>query len=236
MELLKRSWPALLLLAALGVAWACGLPHALSFESLARSQGALHAWRDAHPCAALLLYLGLFTGGVALSLPISEFLTIAGGMLFGTTLGTACAVPSGALGAILVFLAARHALRPLVAARAGPLMARIGPALERDGFHALLALRLLPIFPFWLVNLAAALAGMRLAPYAAATSIGIVPITVVFASVGAGLSDVLAAGRRPDLSLLLSPPVLLPLAALAVLALLPIAWRRWRARHGAETL
>ena len=103
-------------------------------------------------------------------------------------------------GAVLLFLAARSTLRPLLARRARPFLERVGPALERDGFSYLLALRLLPVLPFWLLNLAPALVGMRLAPYTAATFLGIIPGTVVFASIGAGLGDVLASGGPPHLS------------------------------------
>jgi uncharacterized membrane protein YdjX (TVP38/TMEM64 family) len=89
-----------------------------------------------------------------------------------------------------------------------------------------------PAFPFWLVNLGAALSGMRLLPYATATVLGIMPATFVYASIGAGLSDVLSAGRAPDLAVIFSPRILGPLIALAALSLLPVAWRRWK-RSGA---
>ena len=110
-------------------------------------------------------------------------------------------------------------------------MERIRPGLERDGFSYLLALRLIPLFPFWLVNLAPALVRMPLRTFVGATLLGIVPGTFVFASVGAGLGAVLAEGRQPDLSVILRPAVLLPLLGLALLSLLPVAWRRWKERH-----
>jgi uncharacterized membrane protein YdjX (TVP38/TMEM64 family) len=84
------------------------------------------------------------------------------------------------------------------------------------------------LFPFWFVNLAAALAGMRLLPYVGATLLGIIPSTIVYAAIGSGIGDVLADGRRPDLSLVFSPTILGPLVGLAVLALLPIIWRHWK--------
>ncbi len=105
-------------------------------------------------------------------------------------------------------------------------------SLHRDGFSYLLAIRLVPAFPFWLVNLAAALSGMRLLSYGAATVIGIIPATFVFASIGDGLSGVLAAGGKPDLTMIFSPRILGPLIAMAALSLLPVAWRRWK-RSGA---
>jgi uncharacterized membrane protein YdjX (TVP38/TMEM64 family) len=110
------------------------------------------------------------------------------------------------------------------------LIERIRSELARDGFSYLLAIRLVPAFPFWLVNLAAALSGMRLLPYTVATVIGIVPATFVYTSIGAGVSKVLADGGAPDLTLIFSPGILGPLIGLAVLSLLPVAWRRWKRR------
>ncbi|HUA76438.1 MAG TPA: TVP38/TMEM64 family protein [Acetobacteraceae bacterium] len=222
----------LLLLVAMVAAWRLGLAGAISFPALARNQALLVQFVASHPVAAPVFYVTVYTAAVALSLPGGAVLTCAGGLLFGTWLGGSLAVVGATAGAVLLFLIARTALGPLMIRHAGTLVERIRPGLERDGFHYLLALRLIPAFPFWLVNLAPALAHMRLAPYAAATFLGILPATFVFASIGAGLSMVLAAGRSPDLSLILSPAVLGPLIALALLSLLPIAWRRWKLRHG----
>jgi uncharacterized membrane protein YdjX (TVP38/TMEM64 family) len=133
-------------------------------------------------------------------------------------------------GSVLLFLFARGTLGTAFARRHGALVARIRPRLERDGFSALLALRLAPVVPGWLVNLAAALAGMRLPPFAAATALGVAPAAAVFASVGAGLGTALTAGAPPGLGLVLRPAVLLPLLALSVLALLPVVVRNLRSR------
>jgi len=228
MRRLARLWPLLLLLAVLAAAWALGVRSYLSWAALAREQSALHALVAAHPWRSAAAYVALYAVAVGVSLPGGVVLTVAGGLLFGAALGAALAVLGASLGAVLLFLAARHALAGFLAARAAPLLARIGPGLQRDGFSYLLALRLLPVFPFWLVNLAPALLGMRLAPYAAATALGVIPATVVFAGLGAGVGGVLAAGGRPNVSLILAPHVLLPLLGLAALSLAPVLWRRGR--------
>jgi uncharacterized membrane protein YdjX (TVP38/TMEM64 family) len=106
--------------------------------------------------------------------------------------------------------------------------------LARDGFSYLLALRLVPLFPFWIVNLAAAVAGIRLTVFVPATLLGILPASFVLSWIGADVGGVLADGRTPDLSLMFSPRVLLPLLALAVLSLLPVLVRwfsNWRRSH-----
>ncbi len=116
----------------------------------------------------------------------------------------------------------------MLARRYDTLLARVRPRLERDGFAGLLALRFVPIVPFWLVNLAAGIVQMRLLPFALATLLGIIPATAVFASAGAGFAEALAAGTPPGLSLLLRPGLLLPLLGLALLSLLPMVVRQAR--------
>ncbi len=129
---------------------------------------------------------------------------------------------------IALFLAVRYHLADAIAARGGRFLDRIRPRLEHNGFSYLLAIRLLPAFPFWLVNLAAGLSGMRLLPYAAATVIGIMPATFVYASIGSGIGEVLATGGTPNLAVIFAPHILGPLIALAALSLLPVAWRHWK--------
>lgn len=228
MRLLLRFWPLAILLAALAGAWVSGLSHEISWAGLARNQAALTTWVASRPLAAPALYILVYAVAVAVCLPESAVFTVAGGLLFGTLIGGALAIVGSTLGAIALFLAARHHLADAMAARAGSFLERVRRGIERNGFSYLLAVRLIPAFPFWLVNLAAALCGMRLLPYAAATLIGIVPATFVYASIGAGVGDVLAGGGKPDLAVIFSPEVLGPLVALAALSLLPLAWRRLR--------
>ena len=181
---------------------------------------------------AAAAYVASYAAVVALSLPVGALFTVGGGLLFGTLAGGALAVAGATGGAILLFLAASSALGPLLAGRAAPFLDRVRPGLQRDGFSYLLAIRLIPAVPFWLANLAPALVGMRLASFAGATFIGIMPASFVFAGIGAGVGSVLAAGGQPDLSVIWSAPVLLPLLGLAALSLAPVIWRHWRARNG----
>ena len=231
MRPLRRLLP-LLLLIPLGVAlWRGGLAHVLNWHALARHQAALRALVAAHPLAAPAVFVLLYAAIVAFSIPEGALATVIGGLLFGPWVGGGLSVMGATLGAMALFVIARTALAGLVARRAQGLLGRIRPGLERDGFSYLLALRLLPMVPFWLVNLGAALCGMRLFPYALATMIGIIPVTLVFAWIGAGVGEVLASGGRPDLSLVFSPGILGPLLALAALSLAPVLWRRLRRRH-----
>jgi uncharacterized membrane protein YdjX (TVP38/TMEM64 family) len=227
----RRLWPIGLILAVLAAAYALGLHRLLSFEALAAHRASLGGFVAAQPFAAALAYLAAYVVVVAFSLPGGAVMTLAGGFLFGPWLGAALAVVGATIGACLLFLAARHALAATLERRAGPLLGRVQEGLRRNGFWYLLSLRLLPVLPFWLVNLAPALAGMALSPYAAATFLGIIPATVVYAGIGAGLGQVFEAGGRPDLSVVFSPGILLPLLGLAALSLLG-AWWRGRQRPG----
>ncbi len=223
----RRLWPLALIAAAAALAYALGLHRWLSFESLGAHRAALTGFVSESPVLAALFYVGAYVLVVAFSLPGGAVMTVAGGFLFGPWAGAALAVAGATFGASALFLAARHALAETLARRAGPVLGRVRDELRRDGFWYLLALRLIPVVPFWLVNLAPALAGMPFRAYAAATLLGIVPGTAVFAGIGAGLGQVLDAGGRPDLSVILSPGVLLPLAGLAALSLLGAFGRRF---------
>lgn len=228
MAFLKRFWPILPIVAIAVAIFASGLNRNLSWAALAQNHDALASAVAAHPLVAPAIFAAVYLVVVAASVPGAVWLTIASGLLFGVWFGTALSVVAAGSGACLLFLAARSSLGAALRERALPLMERMRPGLERDGFFYLLSVRLLPVVPFWITNLAPALVGMRLLPYAAATFLGIIPATAIFASVGAGLGDVLAAGRTPDLGVLLSRGILLPLCAMFALSLLPVVWRRVR--------
>ncbi len=212
------------------IAWKTGAVQALYWPSMVAHRAVWIGYVDAHPALAPFVFLAIYAAAVAMSLPVGLWLSLLGGLLFGPWLGGVLTVIGASLGAIALFLLARGLLAPFLNDRFGRRIERLRPGLERDGFAYLLALRLMPVFPFWLVNLAPALIGMRLGPYAAATVLGMVPTSFVLNAVGAGLGARLAAGAPPNAEMLLEPRILLPLLALAVLAVLPPLWRRWQRR------
>lgn len=231
----RRLWPLALIGAAIALAFALGLDRHLSAEALASNHAALARAVRENPALTATAFLAVYAAAVAISLPGGVFLTLTGGLLFGALWGTVLSVIGATVGAVLLFLAARHALADLLARKAGPVLDKVRPGLERDGLSYLLVLRLVPLFPFWLVNLAPALVGMRLGPCALGTFLGIIPATAVFAGIGAGLGEILAAGGRPDLGVILAPGVLLPLLGLALLSLVPVLWRRIAARRAEKS-
>ena len=221
-----RWLPLAAILLTLALLYAFGLQDFLSLDALRRSRGQLDAFVDAHPLGAAAAYLLVYVAIVAISFPGAGFLTIAGGLLFGAALGTLLAALAATIGATLVFLFARTSLGDVLARFAGARGERLRLGFQRDGFNYLLFLRLVPLFPFWLVNLAAALFGMRLIPYVVATAAGILPMTLVFAWFGAGLGTTLRAEQPASLQLFAA------LLLLGVMALMPAVVRRWR-RKGA---
>jgi uncharacterized membrane protein YdjX (TVP38/TMEM64 family) len=215
-------------------AWRTGAVQALYWPSLVAHRAEWAALVARHPDAAPFVFVGIYAAAVAMSLPVGLWLSLLSGLLFGIFLGSVVTVLGASLGAVALFLLARGLLAPFFEARFSKQIGRLRPGLERDGFSYLLALRLMPVFPFWLVNLAPALLGMRLAPYTAATLLGMIPTSVVLNAVGAGLSATLAAGGQPNASMLLEPRILLPLLALAALAVMPAIWRQWRRRMDSQ--
>jgi uncharacterized membrane protein YdjX (TVP38/TMEM64 family) len=221
---MRRFLPLLLLFAAAGAALILG--RGVGWESLARHQDALTHWVAAHPVAAPLLFLAAYVLVAALSLPQAVLLTVAGGLMFGTLPGALLTIIGATTGAAILVAAAQTAFGNVLDRHRQRIPAAVQARLARDGFLYLLALRLLPVVPFWLVNLAAAVAGIRLRVFIPATLLGIAPATIVFSSIGAGIGGVLANGQAPDLSVLFSPRILLPLLGLAALSLAPALFRR----------
>ena len=227
---MPRVAPLLVILAALGGAYAFGLQRVVSFAWLSSHAVLLHALVTAHPAMSMLAFMLAYMAVALVAMPGGSVLSVTSGLLFGIPAGAACSVIGATTGAALLFLATRSALGGWLVRRTAPWLDRLRPGLERDGFSYLLALRLFPFMPFNVVNLTAGAVGMRLRVFVWATCLGITPATIVFASVGAGLGDVLAEGGRVDAGFLLRPAVMLPLACVALLSLLPILARRWQNR------
>ena len=248
----SANWPArVALLAAfvvlIGVAYALGWHRQLSLETLVRHRAAIEAFIGAHYLLALGMFIGIYIGAVSLSIPVAFLLTITGGFLFGPVIGPLAAIAGATIGGTVVFLVAQTALGEFLARRAGPRVAKLAEGFRADAFHYLLFLRLTPIFPFWLVNLAPALFGVPLRTFILATIIGVAPATFAYGFLGSGLGSVIAAqevsynecvaaGRafcqlNFDVRDAVTPQLLAALAALGLAALIPVAVKRLRARR-----
>lgn len=221
-------WALAVLVAAGGaVFWAFG--DMLNYAALQQSHVALVTVRDAMPVVTALLFVLLYAGVVALSLPGATVMTLTGGFLFGIWPGAGLNVVAATLGATLLFLAFRFGLGRALAARIDASegrMARVKQGLDRNQWSMLFFIRLAPVIPFFAANLLPALLDVPLRRFVISTFFGILPAAVVFTSVGAGLGKVLLEEREPDLGIIFEAHVFLPLLGLAVLSLLPVLLRR----------
>jgi uncharacterized membrane protein YdjX (TVP38/TMEM64 family) len=223
-----------LLLAGLALVFATGLHRYLTFAALCAQREALLAEVARLGVVAALAYIGLYTLVAGLSVPGATILTLAGGFVFGAFAATAYTVIGATLGAIGVFLAARTAFGDLLQAKVGGTLWRLEEGFKENALSYLLVLRLIPLFPFWLVNLVPAFLGVPLGVFALGTFVGIIPGTFVYASLGSGLGGVVEECEAPGLEVLTRPEVLLPILALAVIALLPVIYKRIKARRDGE--
>ncbi|MEO5861362.1 MAG: TVP38/TMEM64 family protein [Burkholderiales bacterium] len=196
----------------------------LNLEALKENRDALIQYADQHYVSAIVIGFLIYTLSTALSLPGGLILSLAVGLVFGRWAGTVVIVLAATLGATLVFLAARYLFADLARNRMGGLAQKINEGFTKDAFNYLLFLRLVPLFPFWLVNLAPAFTNVSFKTYVIATAIGILPGSFVFANLGQSL------GRISSTKDLLTPPIIGAFVLLGVFALIPVLYKKHKAR------
>lgn len=240
-----RLAPLIVLVLALGVALASGAASFISLENLLASRGSMSSFIDRHLPLSLGLFMLAYAAIVAASIPGASLFTLSGGLLFGGWLGGGAAVVGATAGAALLFLAARTSLGAFLTERAGPRLERLRAGFQKDAVSYLLFLRLVSVFPFWLVNLALAVTGVKLWTFVWTTFVGIVPATLAFALAGAGLGSIadqkqaayeacIAAKGAANCTLGISPQdlvtreTLIAITALGIMALIPVILRRLR--------
>lgn len=227
-QAMTRILPLLVLVALTVAAIFLDLHHYLTLESLKEHRQLLMDFVDRHILVATLSFFLLYTLVVALSLPGATIMTVASGMLFGTFVGGLIAVLAATAGAMIVFLAAKFVIGDFLLRKAGPFIQRMDAGFRKNAFSYLLFLRVVPVFPFWVVNLVPAFSGVPLRLFASATAIGIIPGTLVFAAFGAGIGALFDAGQDVSLGDVLSPTLLGAFAGLGILALIPVVVRKLR--------
>lgn len=227
---LRRIVPITILLLGLVAFFASGLNRQVSLETLTRNEAEITAWVSANRAIAALAFIAAHTSVTTFSLPIGAVMATTSGFLFGVWQGACFTIIGTTIGSIILFLAARSAFQDIFRARAGAALARLEQGFRRDGFSYLVFLRLIPVFPGWLVTIVTALLGMKLAAFICGTLIGIIPNNLVFAGIGADFRALFKSGQTPDLGAIFQPRTFLPLLGLGVLALLPVIYRYWRRR------
>jgi uncharacterized membrane protein YdjX (TVP38/TMEM64 family) len=241
--LLRRWLPLILIGVAIVAIFASGIHRYLTLESITMNKGRLEALVDANLVLALLLYLLVYIAIIALSIPGSLLMTITGGLLFPLWIAIPSVVVSATAGATLIFLIARSSLGEALRARSSEGVKRMTEGLKEDAASYMLFLRLVPLFPFALVNLAPAIVGVPLKTFIWTTFVGVMPASTAFSLAAnsldgllderkAAFSACLASGKTDcalaiDLSALVSPKLLMAFAALGVVALVPVLAKRF---------
>ncbi len=238
-----RKWgPLVVLLLLMGLAFSQGLHQHLTLSSLIMERQNLAALVEQNLMLTVLGYVVLYSAAVALSFPGASLFTIAGGFLFGWVIAGFATVLGATVGASIVFMIAKSSFGEVLTRRAGPFMTRLAEGFRQDAFNYLLFLRLTPVFPFWLVNIAPALFQMPLGSYALATFVGIIPGTFAFAFIGSGLDSVIEAQEAAnpgcaeagtcavEVSALVTPQLIVAFFALGVASLIPVLLKRFRNR------
>ena len=195
----------------------------------------LQGWVESQGAVAWLVYAAIYMAAVAFSVPGGAILTIAGGFMFGPYVSTGVVVVGATCGATILFLAARYAFADYLRQKTGGAMRRMEAGFNENPVSYMLILRLVPLFPFWLVNLVPAFLGVKIKIYFLSTLFGIIPGTFVYSLVGDGAGAVLDAGGDLDLGIIFEPRILAPIVGLAVLACIPIVYKRFQARRSARS-
>jgi len=244
-----RRWlPVILLVAAIALVFGLGLQNRVSLPALVEHRDQIRGWVDSHLLLALAAFALLYVAVVALSIPAAGGLSLAGGFLFGWLVSAPVTVLAATAGAAIVFEIVKTSFGAALAERSGPFLTRLSRGFAGNAFSLLLFLRLTPVFPFWAVNAVAGLSRIPLGTFLAATLIGIIPGSIAFALIGAGLDTVIddqalafrvcaeqngAENCHASLSAaaLISPELLWGLSALGLVALLPMLLRLWKERR-----
>jgi uncharacterized membrane protein YdjX (TVP38/TMEM64 family) len=230
-----RRWlPIAVIALGLVLVFVFDLDELASFQHLREHHQKLAAFVAAHYGQALLGYVLLYVLFVALSLPGAIWLTVAAGFLFGAAMGSILSVLAATAGATLLFLATKTSLGDYLHAHAGPWLAKVERGFADNQWSYLLMMRLFPAIPFFIANLVPAFLGVPLSAFVITTFIGIIPATVIFATVGAGLGSVLQTSAELSLHSLMTPQVKAALVGLAVLAAMPIVVKILRRRHASK--
>ena len=230
----KRMVPLAILVGMLGLFFVFDLGQFLSFDALSEHRVSLLAWVDDYVVWAPLAYILLYIVVVAFSLPGGLFMTMSGGFLFGAMAGGMYAVIGASIGATALFLIAKTSLGDYLLSKAGNMVQKMQKGFAEDALSYMFILRLVPLFPFFIVNLVPAFLGVRLPTYMVATFFGIMPATFVFALAGSGLGSVLDQGQGISLTGILTPEMLAALLGLALLAVIPVIYKRLGSRSTAK--
>jgi uncharacterized membrane protein YdjX (TVP38/TMEM64 family) len=225
-NLWKRLWPIILMFIAFAGIIIFDFDDFFNFETLKNNRKIVIILYDQHRFLVVSLLFIFYTLLVTLSVPGAVWLSLVAGFLMGTWAATLLVVMAATIGALGIFFIARYALFDFFQQKSGSIGRKMKAGFQKNELSYLLVLRLVPLFPFWLVNIAPALLGVSVRTFIVGTFLGIIPGTAVFCSMGNGLGVYFDQNRRPDLNILFEPGIIGPLLGLAALSLTPIILKR----------
>ncbi|MEO1103249.1 MAG: TVP38/TMEM64 family protein [Pseudomonadota bacterium] len=240
---IRRLWPVALIATLMAAFYLSGGHTYISLDTIIRERDTLAAVVEKNLALVAAGYLCFYALAVAISFPGASLITVVGGFLFGWILGGLLTVIAATTGASIVFLAAKTSFGTALRARAGRWTGRLASGFEENAFGYLLFLRLAPIFPFWLINVAPTMFNVSVRTYVAATALGIIPGTFAYSLLGDGLGATITDLEAKDpgcaaagtceigLGALFSPGLLMAMGALVVVSFIPILVKRMRARQ-----
>jgi uncharacterized membrane protein YdjX (TVP38/TMEM64 family) len=222
----KKLLIAAVVAALIALFFAFDLGRFLTLESLKTNRDALTAFYQKNRVIMAGAFIFIYIVQTALSLPGAAVLSLAAGSIFGAVMGTLYVNIGATVGATLAFLVARYLFHEVIQNKFGPRLEKINRELETRGFNYLLFLRLVPLFPFFLINLGAGLTKISLRTFFFGTMIGIIPGSFVFCNAGASIATI------TSLNEVASPRVLGSFALLGLFALVPVLYQKFKGKQG----
>lgn len=214
--------PIIILIIGIVIFFSLGGQNYLSLNALKENYQNLLAYTADHFFVASFVFVVVYILVVAFSIPGATVMTLIGGFLFGVLLGSVLVVSAATFGACLVYFAVTTAFGKVLKAKAGGNIEKMRAGFEKDAFNYLLVLRLIPIFPFFAINIAAGVLDIKFKDFFWATLLGIIPGSAIYVWVGTSLGFVLKQGKDINLGIIFAPQFILPISALAALSLFPI--------------
>jgi uncharacterized membrane protein YdjX (TVP38/TMEM64 family) len=233
--MIKRWLPLTVLIILFALFFYFRLYQYLSFDMLKTHRNGLLQWRETHLFLAIASFMLIYMLAVAISIPGATILTLIGGFLFGAWLGTLLVVVSATIGAMIIFGAVNTAFGESLVRKASGKLKAFEKGFADNAFSYSMVLRLVPIFPFWLINVVSPLLSVPFRTFVITTFLGIIPGTFVYVWLGSGLGAIFDQNKSLDLGIIFKPYILLPLIGLALLALLPAIYHKLRKNHGNQT-
>ncbi len=220
-SMVKRWLPLLTLSIGLFLFFYFDLSQYFNFVTIKKYHDILKTWTNQHFLLSYFSFMAIYLLAVAISFPGASFLTIVAGFLFGIFWGTLNVVLSASLGALCIFLAVKNALAPWLTKKTSGWLEKMRTGFQRNAIQYLLILRLIPIFPFWVVNIIPALFNMQTSLFFITTFFGIMPGSFVYVLLGDGLGNLFITDQTPNLNIIFTPAIFIPLVILALLSFSP---------------